>query len=103
MVLCFEIVVKIVQFIQAYWYYHWNLWSQYSVYCAYESDQLDKIGQISGMMEQSTRVELDGKMLEIINAVEDQNTRDVIRELAVIFKEKSELDEKRFAKVGMLT
>ena len=46
-------------------------------------------------MEQSTRVELDGKMLDIINAVE--NTRDAIRELAVRFKEKLELDEKRFA------
>ena len=54
-------------------------------------------------MEQSTRVELDGKMLEIINAVEDKNTRDAIRELAVRFKEKSELDEKRFAKLENLT
>ena len=49
-------------------------------------------------MEQSTRVELDDKMLEIINAVEDKNTRDAIKELAIRFKEKSELD-KRFAKL----
>ena len=54
-------------------------------------------------MEQSTRVELDDKMLEIIKAVEYRNTRDAIRELAVRFKEKSELDEKRFAKLENLT
>ena len=50
-------------------------------------------------MEQSTRVELDDKMLKIINAVEDKNTRDAIRELAVRFKEKSQLDKNRFAKL----
>ena len=50
-------------------------------------------------MEQGRRVELNGKMLEIINALEDQNTRDAIWELAVRFKEKSDLDEKRFAKI----
>ena len=54
-------------------------------------------------MEQSTRVELDGKMMEIINAVEDQNTREAIKELAVRFKERSEIDKKRFAKLNNLT
>ena len=54
-------------------------------------------------MEQSTRVEMDGKMMEIINAVEDKNTREAIKELAVRFKEKSELDEKSFAKLENLT
>ena len=54
-------------------------------------------------MEQSTRVELDVKMMEIINAVEDKNTREAIKELAVRFKEKSELDEKRVAKLENLT
>ena len=55
-----------------------------------------------GLMKQSTRAELDGKMLEIITAVEDQNTREAIRELAVRFKEKSESDEKSFAKFEIL-
>ena len=54
-------------------------------------------------MEQSTRIELDGKMLNIINAVENQKTRDAIMELAVRFNPKSELDEKRSANFENLT
>ena len=34
-------------------------------------------------MQERNRVQLDGKMLDIINAVEDERTRVAIRELAV--------------------